>query len=215
MIKAVIFDMDGVICDTNPFHSIAFKHFFRKRGLNPNEAEYANHMYGKNNRYIFNYFLDRLISSEELIAFENEKEQGFRDIYKDHIQCIKGWNSFLMYLLNQQVKVGVATSAPRANMDLILDGLNVKSHFNSLMASEDVRQHKPNPEVYLESAKRLEVDPKNCLVFEDSHSGITAAKRAGMQVVAVLSSHEKGELPVSDYYIKEYELSFLKPIIKA
>lgn len=74
--QAVIFDMDGVICHTNPFHSEAFKVFFGKRGLNPTEEEFENHMYGKSNKYIFKHFLGREIVGEEFISLENEK-RGF------------------------------------------------------------------------------------------------------------------------------------------
>ncbi|MEP0714026.1 MAG: HAD hydrolase-like protein, partial [Algoriphagus sp.] len=79
MLQAVIFDMDGVICHTNPFHSIAFQHFFAKRNLNPTQAEYEEHMYGKNNGYILSHFLGRKIEGRELVLLEEEKEGLFRE----------------------------------------------------------------------------------------------------------------------------------------
>lgn len=204
MIDTVIFDMDGVICNTNPFHSMAFENFFEKRGLKPTEEEYKNHMYGKSNSYIFSHFLDRSVSGKELMEFENEKEGLFREIYKDHVVDIKGYLSFAKKLATLKYKLGVATSAPTANMDLILDHLKIRSLYSSTLASEDVTKHKPEPEVYLKSAKNLNADPSTCLVFEDSHAGVSAAINAGMKVVGVLSSHTKDELPPCDHYIKEY-----------
>ncbi|MEX0883640.1 MAG: HAD hydrolase-like protein, partial [Cyclobacteriaceae bacterium] len=87
---AVIFDMDGVICHTNPFHSDAFRVFFGKRGLNPTEDEFERHMYGKSNKYIFSHFLGREITGEEFNDLENEKEGLFREIYADKVETLPG-----------------------------------------------------------------------------------------------------------------------------
>jgi HAD superfamily hydrolase (TIGR01509 family) len=204
MLQAVIFDMDGVICHTNPFHSIAFKQFFAKRSLNPTEEEFRLHMYGKNNGYILSHFLGRKIQGEELVALEFEKESLFREIYKSEVQPISGYLDFLNGLNQLGLSIGVATSAPRANLDLILGTLAIKGTMGSMLASEDVSKHKPDPEVYLKTATNLEIDPAHCLVFEDSFSGVSAGLNAGMKVVGVLSSHTKEELPVCDLYINDY-----------
>ncbi len=204
MKKAIIFDMDGVICHTNPFHSIAFKEFFAKRNLKPTEEEFALHMYGKNNSYILSHFLGRKIEGQELLDLEDEKESLFREIYKDQISPIKGFLDFFNSLKKEGLKTAVATSAPRANLDLIIGNLGLIGQMESVMASEDVQKHKPEPEVYLQSAKNLNLDPKHCVVFEDSYSGVTAGLRAGMKVVGVLSSHTKEELPICDLYIQDY-----------
>lgn len=203
-IKAVIFDMDGVISHTNPHHSKAFEKVFAKRGLYPTEEEYAAHMYGKNNRYIFTHFLNREISESELNKLEEEKESLFREIYQDIVEPIDGLLPFLEDIYRQEKRIGVATSAPRANMDLIIDRLSIRSKFMSLLASEDVNTHKPDPEVYLRTADNLKVNPEDCLVFEDSASGVQAAINANMKVVGVLSSHHPTELPTCDFYIENY-----------
>ena len=204
MINTVLFDMDGVICHTNPFHSKAFHAFFQKRNMYPTEQEFGQHMYGKSNSYIFSHFFGRKIEGEELLVFEDEKEGLFREIYSNHVTPIEGLLPFLDTLVNQKYKLGVATSAPRANMDLILDKLDIRSYFGSLMASEDVTVHKPDPEIYQNSAKKLNANPEECLVFEDSFSGISAAINAQMKVVGVLSSHTTDELPPCDHYIDNY-----------
>ncbi|RPA67294.1 HAD family phosphatase [Cyclobacteriaceae bacterium YHN15] len=204
MQKAVIFDMDGVICHTNPFHSIAFKEFFAKRNLFPTEEEFALHMYGKNNSYILSHFLGRKIEGEELLELENEKESLFREIYKDQISPISGFLEFFHSLKSEGVLTGVATSAPFANLELIAGKLSLFDHMESILASEHVSKHKPDPEVYLKSAAKLNVEPDFCVVFEDSYSGVTAAKNAGMKVVGVLSSHSKEELPLCDLFIEDF-----------
>ena len=211
---AVIFDMDGVICHTNPFHSDAFKVFFGKRGLNPTEEEFEQHMYGKSNKYIFRHFLQREVIGEEFTLLENEKEGLFREIYADKVATIPGFLPFLSQLKEKGFKTGVATSAPRANLDLIMGKLNFEPQMESVLASENVKNHKPDPEVYLTSAKNLGVETSQCLVFEDSFSGVSAAINAGMKVVGVLSSHSKNELPPCQLYIEDFHQVNAKKIIE-
>ena len=204
-IKGVLFDMDGVICDTNPYHSLAFKAFFNKRGIYPDQSEFEDHMYGKYNSYIFSHFMNRKIEGEELAQFENEKEALFRSIYKDVVNPILGFKKFLNLLKENGIKTAVATSAPRANMDLILSTLNIDAFFESKLGSEDVDQHKPNPEVYLKSMDNLKLLPNECVVFEDSYSGVSAGLKAKCKVVGVLTSHTAKDLPPCDLYINNYQ----------
>lgn len=202
--RAVIFDMDGVICHTNPFHSKAFRVFFEKRNLYPTDEEFAEHMFGKSNSYILRHFLGREIVGEEFEEMEEEKESLFREIYADYVSPIAGFSEWLVSLKEAGFKTGVATSAPRANLDLIMTKLGFEPHMESILASEDVTKHKPDPQVYLKSADNLFVNSKNCVVFEDSFSGVSAAINAGMKVVGVLSSHTKSELPPCDFYMSNY-----------
>ncbi|EIM73198.1 HAD superfamily hydrolase [Nitritalea halalkaliphila LW7] len=203
MKQAVIFDMDGVICHTNPYHAEAFRLFFSRYGLKPTEEAFKEHMYGKNNGYIFSYFLNRPIEGEELAELEREKEACFRELYAPHVQAIAGFLPFLN-TLRGRVALGVATSAPQANMDLILGTLGIRDYFQVALASEHVRKHKPDPEVYLKAAAALDVSPAEALVFEDSFSGVTAARNAGMEVIGVLSSHRAEELPPCKDYVQNY-----------
>ena len=206
---AVIFDMDGVICHTNPYHSIAFREFFSVRDLAPSDEDFAQHMFGKSNSYILSHFLKRPIEGAELLQMEEEKEGLFRKIYEPHVAPITGIVEFISDLKSNAVKIGVATSAPRANLDLIFSKVDLREKLGSIMASEDVKKNKPDPEVYLTSALNLGVSPAQCVVFEDSFSGVTAALNAGMSVVGVLTSHTKEELPPCNLYINDYsEMSF-------
>lgn len=202
---AVIFDMDGVICHTNPYHSMAFREFFSTRELAPTDEEFAQHMFGKSNKYILTHFLKRPIEGEEFLALEEEKEGLFRKIYEPHVDPIAGFVSFFNDLNANGVKLGVATSAPKANLELILSKVPIRDLFGSILASEDVQKHKPDPEVYLKSAENLGFSPDKCLVFEDSFSGVSAALNAGMKVVGVLTSHTKEELPPCNFYINDYK----------
>lgn len=206
---AVIFDMDGVIVHTNPYHSRAFREFFLSRNLNPSDEDFAQHMFGKSNSYILSHFLERTIEGEELRILEDEKESLFRKIYEPYIDPITGIIPFIEDLYQNEVKLGVATSAPVANLDLIFSKVPLRDKMGSILASENVTKHKPDPEVYLTSAKNLGVSQEDCVVFEDSFSGVSAALNAGMKVVGVLTSHTIEELPPCNLYIKDYsEMSF-------
>ncbi len=202
--KAVLFDMDGVICHTNPYHAKAFDVFFAKQNLFPTHDDYKAHMYGKSNFYIFSHFLNRKIDADELKNLEDEKESLFREIYKNEVVAINGFPIFLQQIKDAGVKVAVCTSAPKANLDLIIEKLGIANRIDVMLASEDVKAHKPNPEVYLKAAKLLQLNAQDCVVFEDSFSGATAGLNAGMKVVAVLSTHTQNELPICSNYINNY-----------
>lgn len=201
---AVLFDMDGVICHTNPYHAKAFEAFFDKYQIPYTEKEFEDHMYGKHNSHIMTYFFKRPIHGEELIALENEKEALFREIYADKIETIPGYINFLDDLKANNFKTAVATAAPIANMNLIIDKLQIRSKMESLLGSENVTLHKPHPEVYLKSAQNVGISPNKAIVFEDSFSGITAGLNAGMKVIGVLSTHTKRQLPQCSLYINDY-----------
>ena len=201
----VIFDMDGVIADTNPFHVKAFKAFFDRYKIQYNEDEFISHMYGKHNSYIMEYFFKRKVEGEELLVLEEEKEALFREIYEPQVQALPGFLEFFSGLKNNNIKTAVATSAPKANLDLILGKLNILNQMDSLMASENVTYYKPHPEIYLKSLENLNSDASEAFVFEDSYSGATAGLAAGAHVIGVLSSHKKSELPACHAFIKDFK----------
>lgn len=203
--SAVIFDMDGVICHTNPYHALAWRAFLEKRKVNASEEEFIEHMYGKSNSYILKHFLGREIVGEEFVLMEEEKEGLFREIYEPHVAPIAGILEFMDDLKSQNYQIGVATSAPVENLELILSKLPLREKMGSLLASHHVSQHKPHPEVYLKSAANLGVEPSRCVVFEDSVSGVSAGKNAGMKVIGVLSTYKIEELPPCDAHIIDYQ----------
>lgn len=202
---AVLFDMDGVLVHTNPYHAKAFEAFFDRYRIPYSESEFEQHMYGKHNSYIMSYFFNRQIDGDELLALESEKEGLFREIYAEHAEPVAFLPEFLQDLSSHGVALGVATSAPKANMDLVLDTLDLRHYFQSTLSSEDVQAHKPDPEVYLKSADRLGVNPDQCFVFEDSYSGVTAGRAAGMKVIGVLTSHRREDLPPCLDYLSDYK----------
>lgn len=213
--KAVIFDMDGVIVHTNPYHVIAFERFFDKHGVTYTSKEFEEHMYGKHNGYIMRHFFkNQDFTDTEVEILASEKEALFREIYAEHAQPITRFLEFLNELKATGFKTGVATSAPKENLQLILKILGFESQMESVLSSENVSHHKPNPEVYLTSMKNLGVKPENTLVFEDSFSGIMAGKNAGAKVIGVLTTHTTEQLPPCDYYIYDYTQITLNKVLE-
>lgn len=201
--------MDGVISHTNPYHDIAWREFLSRYGISSSDQEFEDHMYGKHNSYILNYFFKREIPVAERKKLEFEKEALFREIYAAHVTSIPGLMNFIENLHANGIKTGVATSAPSENMQLILPALGLDRIMGSMLAEGDVTKHKPEPEVYLKSAINLGVEPKNCVVFEDSKSGVQAGINAGMKVVGVKTTYAESQLPPCSLYINDYtEIDF-------
>lgn len=202
---AVIFDMDGVIADTNPHHLIAWHEFLVRYGIHATDQEMHDHMFGKHNSYILEYFFKRKMLTDEIYRLQFEKEALFREIYTPIAQPIRGLMEFVEDLKRHQVKTGIATSAPVENLDAVLSKIPLRARMESLLSEQDVVRHKPFPDVYLQSAVNLGVAPAQCVVFEDSRSGVQAALNAGMKVVGVTTTYTPDQLPPCNAYVADYE----------
>jgi beta-phosphoglucomutase len=202
---AVIFDMDGVIVDTNPYHLTSYQQFLKKYHIEHTEQELIEHMFGKSNSYILQYFFKQELSRADILRYGDEKEALFREIYAHLAEPIAGLLPFIADLKRNGVKTAICTSAPTPNLDLVLQKIPLREQMDSLMSEPDVTQHKPHPEVYLKTSERLGVPPEKCVVFEDSVSGIQAGLAAGMTVVGVTTSHQPHELPPCKAYLNNYE----------
>jgi beta-phosphoglucomutase family hydrolase len=201
---AVLFDMDGVIVDSNPFHKIAFEQFLAQYQISLTDEELKAHVYGKTNKEGMPYIFKKELSSAELEERAEEKEAMFRDLYKKDIQPIKGLLPFLRMLKAQGIPTAVGTSAPTANLHFILDSLQLKPYFDALLDSTYVTQGKPDPEIYLKSARELGVEPKHCIVIEDSLAGVQAGLNAGMKVIGITTTHSAEELSHTHLIIQDF-----------
>jgi beta-phosphoglucomutase len=200
---AVIFDMDGVLVDTNPYHKISLKQFCEGYGYQLNEEDLINKIYGRtNNEWIRNIFGS--LPKERILELGEEKEALFRSLYKDVIEPLAGLEEFLKRLKQASIPIAIGTSAPRSNVDFVLESTQLKKYFNIILDQSHVEHGKPNPEIYLKVADGLAFEPKHCLVFEDSLSGVEAAQRAGAKVVGVTTTHSRQELAHTDFVISDF-----------
>lgn len=207
---SVIFDMDGVIVDNMLYHREAWKRFFEK--YNPGMAlkEFIQH-FGKSNEDLLRVLFGKDISDEQIESLGQEKEALYREIYASKIVPTPGFIDFFKVLKQNGVKTAVATSAPKVNLDFLLDSIDVGRYFDVLIDVSEVKMGKPDPEIYLKTAQKLSCPPESCLVFEDSLAGIQAAKNAGMKVIGVTTTHPPEKLCDTDFIIRDFtEISYGK-----
>jgi beta-phosphoglucomutase len=192
---ALIFDMDGVILDSNPTHREAWAAYNRRFGIETDEAMHQR-MYGKRNDEIVRDFFGPHLTPAEIVAHGAAKESLFRQMMAPRL--VESLVPGVTYILQScsGTPLGLATNAEPANVDFVLDGVLIgnaplRNCFSAIVDGHQVTRPKPDPEVYLRAAALLGVNPHNCVVFEDSHSGIEAARAAGARVVGLQTTHRE------------------------
>jgi beta-phosphoglucomutase len=142
---------------------------------------------------------------QKLKAYADEKEKIFRDLYFNDVTPLNGLLKFLNSLNDFKIKRAIATSAPRANVDFTLQRTGLTPYFQTILDESFVTKGKPDPEIYIKSASSLGFAPSNCIVFEDSLSGVAAGKAAGCKVIGLTTTHTANELSESDHVIADFE----------
>lgn len=192
--KAVLFDMDGVVVDNLPYHVDAWLLFCERHGIPLTREVFYRELNGMNSKDTFEWFYKREMTREEIEVLEEEKEILYRGFYRDHLKPVNGLLVFLKLLRSQGIKTALATSAGPGNIDFIVDGLGIRDQFDAIIGGAEVKKGKPDPEIYLKAAAMVQVDPADCWVIEDSLQGISSGLNAGMQVVGITTSHTASEL---------------------
>jgi beta-phosphoglucomutase len=182
-ILAVIFDLDGTLIDNNSYHRQTWEKYLEKIDKKISEEEFNAHMNGRTNEDAIKYIFGKEISNEDAMKHTLEKEALYRKIYKPFIKPVPGLIAFLEILKSKNIPLAIATSGIQPNIDFMFENI---------------------PEVYLKAALLLNVDSKNCLVFEDAAVGIKSAKAAGMKVIAVATTQPKEELAEADEIVDDY-----------
>ena len=186
--RTFIFDMDGTLADTMPTHQLAWDKLLPELGVTVDRDDFFSWSAGLTNREIFPRLLGGDTTVEEVNRLSDHKESLFRELYRSQMTLIKGAEAFLQRTTAAGYRRGVGTAAPPHNVDLVLDGLKLRQHFQAIVCNTDVTHGKPDPEIFLLAAKRLGSRPEDCVVFEDAPAGIEAARRAGMTCVVITST---------------------------
>jgi HAD superfamily hydrolase (TIGR01509 family) len=187
MIKACIFDMDGTITESEALHRRAFNILLKKYKLHIDKKAWQTIFVGAGSRFIAEYYIKKYQLPENLDAFVDKRRKMYQSLLKEQpLKPVAGFKLFYAYLKKQGYKVAIASSGHRSNVVKSLKAIRVSGI--PIVSIEQVHFRKPNPEMYNKAAKMLDVKPSECLVFEDSVVGITAAKRAKMKVVALLTT---------------------------
>ena len=202
--KVVIWDMDGVIVDTAPYHFSAWQEAFRRKGTKYTEEDFRRN-FGRRNDAIIRNILGDGISQSELDTISEEKERDFRKKARQNIKPLPGATELMKLLIEHGFKMALASSAPHENIKLQTEGLGISNWFQSIISGEDVTEGKPSPQSFLLAAQRLGAEPKNCVVIEDAMVGVTAAKRAGIRCLAVTNTNPERSLMEADLVVDTLE----------
>lgn len=192
-IKGVIFDMDGVIVDNYKYHLEAWAEFCRDHQVPFHKNSFTHQFFGKNNRDILNSLFGKILSDSDVRVLGEEKESIYRKLYSPHIKPLNGLISLLDFLKKQGIGIAVASSAPQSNIDFTIQNTGIGKYVDVMVNGDMVQRGKPYPDIFIKAAEMLMLSPSKCIVFEDSFSGIQAATNAGMQVIALATTHKREE----------------------
>ncbi len=201
--KAAIFDMDGTMVDNMAYHQKAWQAFLQRHGFELDDAAFKR-LFGKKNDVLLRTLFDRNLTDGAIAAYADEKEALYRELFAPDIVEISGLTQLINELRGRGYKLAIATTAPAKNREFVLRSLGLEAAFDVIVGDEHVVHGKPDPEIYSATAKALGVTPEECIVFEDSPSGVTAGKNAGMTVVGILSSHIPEELDGAEFTVRDF-----------
>lgn len=215
-IAAIIFDMDGTMVDNMSIHNQTWIDYLTEVGALPDPKTFNDRTAGKTTPEIIRLFLGSDLTDPEVRALSAEKEKRYRQKFKDGARKIPGLIELLNEARGRGLRLGVATSAPPENVQVVLESLGLSDFFDAVVNSEDIERGKPDPEIFLKAADRLQTPPECCLVFEDSRLGIEAARRARMRAIFIttgIPADQAHEIPGVNKVIADFHQVSLAEIL--
>lgn len=207
-IKGAIFDMDGTLVDSMWVWDSINKEYLTKRNLAV-PKDLRDDIESLSFRESAKYFKKKFNISDSIEVIMNEWNEMAKAAYTNNVKLKPGALEYLKMLKANNIKIGLATSNHPLIVDLTLKQNNIEQYFDAISTTEEVEHEKDFPDIYLLTAKKLKVSPKDCVVFEDILPAIKGAKLAGMKVVAVHDEYSKDKkddiIYFSDHYIEKYE----------
>lgn len=191
-IGGVIFDMDGTMVDNMMIHHRAWQRILAKYGIDLPLEEVKKRIHGINEEILEREFGDRF-SPAERQQIANEKEATYREIFKPELRLISGFRAFMDHLDQLNIPFGIGTAAPGPNADFVIDELEIRHRFKTIIHAGHVRKGKPDPEVFEKAAAGIGLPLEKCVIFEDSPTGAEAAARGGALSVIVTTTHQPME----------------------
>ncbi len=204
--KAAIFDMDGVLVDSNPFHLQKWIELLDRHGIAYERDELPRLILGKRNDTAFRHFFGPSLNKEDSRRLSEELEERFRSAFAPHAKPLPGLSALVTECHAAGIPMAVASSAMAKNVEFIVEKLGLGPYFRCLVSGDEVSRPKPDPEIYLTTTRKLGFEPAACVAFEDSFVGVESAKRAGMKCVAIASTFPLEELkPPADLAVPSFE----------
>ncbi|OLB84254.1 MAG: hypothetical protein AUI12_14095 [Acidobacteria bacterium 13_2_20CM_2_57_6] len=201
--RAVLWDMDGTLIDSEEFHWISWRDTLANEGIAITHEQFLS-SFGQRNDSILPRWLGTAATPERIERIANAKEELYRQLLRrGGISPLPGVAHWVHRLHKEGWLQAIASAAPRANIEAVLETLSATHIFQGIVSAEDVHRGKPDPEVYLTAAARVGVSPDRCIVVEDAVAGVQGARSAGMSSIGV--SHNGAHLP-ADVVVESLEL---------
>ncbi|MBU1694330.1 MAG: HAD family phosphatase [Verrucomicrobia bacterium] len=201
----MIFDWDGVVVDSTPLHALSWQRMAEQRGTRLPEGLRIGSL-GVKTEYVVSDVLGWATDPEEVARLTQEKEALYRRLARERGQPSRpGLRRLLEGLTARGIPCAIGSSALRRNIEECIDALAFRPFFRVIVTGDEVLDGKPAPDIFLEVARRIEREPNECVVFEDSPAGISAAQAAGMRVIALLTTNSAAALLKADRQIHTFE----------
>lgn len=196
----VIFDMDGVLIDSFEPHRISWQRMAHEQGIRMTDMQFAT-TFGKTSREIIRTFWGENVTDQQVRQMDDRKEAIFRDLLREHVPVMPGAVELIDDLLANGFKVGIGSSGPPENVSLVIEKLGLADKLSGVTNAMDVTRGKPDPQVFLLTAGKIDIEPARTAVVEDAVHGITAAKRAGMKAIALTGTASREALHEADLVV--------------
>lgn len=189
-IKAVIFDLDGLLIDSEPIWADVDRELLGKRGFSPAEQLFIKRL-GTGNKRTIEIYKEEFDIQEDTNELAKERTELFHILLAKHLVLMEGAKNLMQKLSNTGKKMAIATSGPyKGKIEEIILRLGIEKYISAVVTGEDVKRGKPFPDIFLLAAEKLGVAPQECLVLEDAPNGIIAAKTAGMIAFGINAKKE-------------------------
>ncbi|NOY14910.1 MAG: HAD family phosphatase [bacterium] len=205
MLRGVVFDMNGVIIDDERVHQESWRRLCRKYGFHVTEEEFRTQIFGRTELDTLKYLFKDNLDPDKLQSYLNERVQIAMEILGPNPKPTAGVVEFIKNLYKVGIPIALATSSRRPYTQFVLDRFDIKHFFKCVVTAQDIKHGKPDPEIYLTAVECIGVDPLACVAIEDSVSGITSAKRAGMKVIGITTTHSASQLQGADMVIDSFK----------
>jgi beta-phosphoglucomutase-like phosphatase (HAD superfamily) len=194
MSTALIFDMDGTMIDSMPYHAKSWIEFTRRHNITIDVKDLLRRTTGRTGAECMNELFGRTVPTEEAWTLIAEKEAIYRELFAPVFTEVAGFKTFAKQARNQGLKIGVGTAGDKHNIAFAMSHLRWEPAPHAIVGGDEGLPGKPDPAIFLEAARRMNTAAAQCIVFEDAPFGIEAARRAGMKAVGVCTSHSAEEL---------------------